>query len=167
MKLCGRCGEDDQEAFSPAQAYVCRPCVKATNRAWKVANPERNLANKRRWCKENAAHEKARQAKYQKDNSEDIAARKRKWGKENKGLVASLSAKRRAKRRAQTPEDANLPLIKALYTRAAWLKENFGVDVHVDHIKPISKGGLHTMENLQLLPAFLNMSKGAKYEQDS
>jgi 5-methylcytosine-specific restriction endonuclease McrA len=34
---------------------------------------------------------------------------------------------------------------------------------HVDHIKPLSKGGTHTLDNLQYLSALDNLRKGSKY----
>jgi 5-methylcytosine-specific restriction endonuclease McrA len=36
-----------------------------------------------------------------------------------------------------------------------------GKKMHVDHIMPLSRGGLHEVENLQILPIGLNMRKGA------
>ena len=132
MKKCNKCGESDQMAFSPAQKTTCKPCANAASKAWSLANPESQMA------------------------------RSKKWKQENPGKVNANSAKRRATQLAQTPEEANITLIQALYTRAAWLRETFGVDIHVDHRIPLSKGGEHTIENLQLLPAYLNLSKGAK-----
>lgn len=37
-------------------------------------------------------------------------------------------------------------------------------DVHLDHIKPWSKGGLHTVANLQVTHSLCNMRKAARYE---
>ena len=132
MKHCNKCGEDDQGAFSPAAKYICKPCNIAENKAWRLANPEREVA------------------------------RNLKWAQENPGKANAKNAKRKATKLAQTPEDANIKLIQALYTRAAWLRETFGVEIEVDHIIPLSKGGEHTMSNLQLLPMYLNRQKGAK-----
>ncbi len=56
------------------------------------------------------------------------------------------------------PQD---PRVVALYFIAKWLRQQ-GDDVHVDHIIPVSKGGGHTYENLQILPAVENLRKGAK-----
>ena len=39
------------------------------------------------------------------------------------------------------------------------------LDFHIDHIKPMSKGGLTTLDNLQLLTRKENAEKGAKYEE--
>lgn len=36
---------------------------------------------------------------------------------------------------------------------------------HIDHIKPLSKGGLHAVENLQLTHPKCNLSKGSKYAE--
>jgi hypothetical protein len=35
-------------------------------------------------------------------------------------------------------------------------------DLHLDHIKPWSKGGEHTLENLQVTHSWCNLAKGAK-----
>ena len=42
-----------------------------------------------------------------------------------------------------------------------------GIMFHVDHIIPVSKGGKHHPDNLQILTAFDNLSKGAKYQSDA
>jgi len=60
-----------------------------------------------------------------------------------------------AKQRAQTPADANLILMKQIY-------ENCPEGYEVDHIIPISKGGLHHQDNLQYLPWQTNRRKSNK-----
>ena len=42
--------------------------------------------------------------------------------------------------------------------------KDFGVELHVDHILPWSKGGLNTEDNLRVLCFDCNLGKGAKYE---
>lgn len=37
-------------------------------------------------------------------------------------------------------------------------------DVHIDHIKPYSKGGRHVLRNLQVTHSTCNLRKGAKYD---
>ena len=162
MKKCRKCDEVDQGAFYASQKTICKPCQSAYNRDWSLANTEQHRALQRRWDRENPEKKAGHFKKHYDNNTPKMLARNKQWHKDNPGASNARGAKRRATKRSQTPEDANLPLIKALYTRAAWLKENFGVDIHVDHRIPLSKGGEHTIENLQLLPAYLNLSKGAK-----
>jgi len=35
-----------------------------------------------------------------------------------------------------------------------------GHKMHVDHVIPLARGGLHHEDNLQILPAGINMRKG-------
>ena len=36
--------------------------------------------------------------------------------------------------------------------------------MHVDHVKPLARSGLHCLRNMQLLEPAKNCSKGAKWE---
>jgi len=60
-----------------------------------------------------------------------------------------------SKKKNQTPEDADIPAIQKFYL-------NCPPGYEVDHIIPISKGGLHTLENLQYLTASENRKKSNK-----
>lgn len=60
-----------------------------------------------------------------------------------------------AKKKNQTPADADIKAIQEFYFNCP--------DGHeVDHIVPISKGGLHTLENLQYLTISENRKKSNK-----
>jgi hypothetical protein len=59
------------------------------------------------------------------------------------------------KKRQQMPPWADLDKIKEIY-------KNRPKGYHVDHIHPISKGGLHVHYNLQYLPAIDNIKKSNK-----
>lgn len=60
-----------------------------------------------------------------------------------------------AKRKNQTPHNVNIKAIQEFYA-------NCPVGYEVDHIVPISKGGLHTLENLQYLTISENRKKSNK-----
>ena len=78
----------------------------------------------------------------------------------NRVSINANAARYRAKKLNQTPE----------MSKAEWLEiEGFYMyndimpgDWHVDHIYPISKGGLHHPNNLQILSGHDNISKGAR-----
>ena len=57
------------------------------------------------------------------------------------------------------PQD-ELEAINNLYEEAQRLQDETGIEHHVDHIKPLSKGGEHLLINLQIIPAEENLSKG-------
>ena len=54
--------------------------------------------------------------------------------------------------------------IEALYAVAIRLEELTGVAHDVDHVTPLSKGGLHLAANMRVTTAHANRSKGAKTE---
>ena len=60
-----------------------------------------------------------------------------------------------AKRKNQTPNDVDIKSLQQFYA-------NCPIGYEVDHIIPISKGGLHTLENLQYLTVTENRRKGNK-----
>ena len=59
-----------------------------------------------------------------------------------------------------TPEEHQR--ILAIYKECARITEETGILHHVDHIHPISKGGKHHPDNLQILTATENIRKGNK-----
>ena len=51
-----------------------------------------------------------------------------------------------------------------MYNLAQTRTEQIGFDWHVDHIKPLTKGGLHKPTNLQVVPGSWNLAKGNRSE---
>ena len=69
-----------------------------------------------------------------------------------KGISNSMVALHRQRKFQQTPENCNHDLLRLIY-------DNRPENYHVDHIIPLSKGGLHEPNNLQYLPAKINLQK--------
>lgn len=85
--------------------------------------------------------------------------RSRNWVKENPGKNVAKTYKRRAAKWKRTPKWADLKAIAEFYANCP---EGF----HVDHIIPLRGkivSGLHTLENLQYLPALENYKKANKF----
>lgn len=61
-----------------------------------------------------------------------------------------------------TPADANRAAIQHFYNTAKQLTASTGIRHEVDHIYPISKGGKHHQDNLQILVWSVNRAKGNK-----
>lgn len=84
----------------------------------------------------------------------------KKWRQANKDKTRLKSANERAVRLQRLPAWADRALIKEFYL-------NCPDGYHVDHIIPLRGklvSGLHTIGNLQYLPAKENISKGNKFE---
>jgi len=72
------------------------------------------------------------------------------------------NAKRKALKKNQTPANADITKIRLIYNFCDKLNKAGFLKYEVDHIYPISKGGLHHQDNLQILKADLNHKKNAR-----
>lgn len=85
----------------------------------------------------------------------------------NKDAYKRRATERRAYKGRAIPKWADARMTNGLYVIARRISECTGMQWHVDHIVPL-KGrtvcGLHSPENLRVIPATLNMSKGARWE---
>lgn len=167
-KACIRCGEEKPlgEFYSygyttrqgkPSTRYEsrCAPC--ARERRVEGYNPERERPLMAAWHERNREH----RATYSRKRQADPAHRANK-----------AKAQRLRKARIRSGE-GDTPAIRALYAQALHEERliqpcplfdlpELGKKLHVDHVHPLSKGGRHVIENLQILPVGLNLRKGAK-----
>ena len=180
MKVCCTCSEmKPVESFNKKSAK-CRECQKAYYREYYKANSEKLKASSAKWSEENSERVRERNKLRYKNNRDKILSSNKKWAaanpekratslkdwrEKNPSKTNAYAAKRWAAKRNQTPElsDEEKKAIEDMYWHCRDLEVISGQKYHVDHIKPISKGGLHCLSNLQVLPADLNMSKGNSY----
>lgn len=110
-------------------------------RAWKQANPGYDKEGQR-----------ARAAKRRKTQADKV----------NANIAARKSYIKRA-----TPSWANKFFIAEAYHIAKVREKEFGIKWHVDHIVPLRGKrvcGLHVENNLQVIPAKVNLKKHASFE---
>ena len=82
-------------------------------------------------------------------------------------FTAAYVGNRRAMKLEQTPENADLEKILEIYKECRRLNQEHPngrgrAAFHVDHIMPLSRGGLHHEDNLRVIPAEENLRKHAK-----
>jgi 5-methylcytosine-specific restriction endonuclease McrA len=101
-----------------------------------------------------------RVAKWQKNNREKYMVYNAKWQRDNSDKCNAYKAKRRAKKLNQTPDltQEEKHQIELIYKKS----QELGQDWQVDHIIPLSKGGLHHPDNLQVVTKRYNLEKRAK-----
>jgi|11BtaG_2_1085332.scaffolds.fasta_scaffold01082_4 5-methylcytosine-specific restriction endonuclease McrA len=81
---------------------------------------------------------------------------------------ASDKLQRFAMRKAEFPENLSQEerdAVISIYNESKRLTKETGVQHHVDHIKPLAKGGRHHPSNLQILTAEENLKKSDKWEE--
>lgn len=141
---------------------------------WAAKNPEKNRASilkyrarardeKNRKSRERyAATDGAAARAYRKANRERLLQYMKDWRRNNLGKYNAAQAARRARKRnlAIPLTEVERLQIRAIYVEARALTEAFGEPYHVDHIKPLAKGGEHHPSNLQILRGVDNARKG-------
>lgn len=140
---------------------------KEKQHSWYLKNRERIISKQSLIYNNNKENKKKYSRDYYNKNR-DIQLEKNKLWKQNnltryKELAKFHCAKRRAMIKSQMPEDADVNKIKQFYILAEELTNKTGIKYCVDHIKPISKGGLHHQDNLQVITVKDNLRKGSKY----
>lgn len=155
MKTCTKCGvEKELDAFPRDARFTCgrRPdckaCKKRSEKAWLSRHPGYKPQSQVQWTKDNVPRIRELQRQWTSRNLHKAAAKTRKRKADSKNRPCDC---------CQT-EDAKVNFILT-YALARRLR------MHVDHVRPLSKGGKHCLHNLQLLIPVDNLRKGAKWQE--
>ena len=160
MKLCKKCQcEKPLAEFYKNKATidgvrtVCKSCDDLRKKAYSAQNSESVAKSK---------------SDYRLKNLEKISQYLAWWRKEYSYKMCSYANNRRALLLHATPRWAEKEKINEIYRQAAMMnKKNPEMKYQVDHIIPLNSElvcGLHTHENMQILPATQNQSKGNLFQ---
>lgn len=147
----------------------CMECARITRREFVRANPEIERQRQKAYIAANREISRAQAARDRARNKDRRNETTRIWRSRNVPKQNQYSAKRYAAKLTNTPEVRGdlLPAFQsellAIYAEARTLTELTGVEYHVDHIFPLSKGGAHAPWNLRVLLGFDNISKKDKW----
>lgn len=185
MKTCIKCGEEkslDDFYYRDTRGKhytTCKVCAKADtkmrkdadranvkvyNDAYSAKHRERLNEDAKDYRKRNADKIREKRAVIYAEKSDEIKATVYEYRKQNPHQVTKWNAARRARVRDLTPDltREQKDQVEYLYWLAKDLRAITGEIYHVDHIQPLAKGGLHHPDNLQVLPADINLKKGTK-----
>lgn len=159
LKRCSCCGEekDLSEFYLKLGKPIahCKPCHRAKiNGASKESKRLKRQKEKVKGLRNKGSRQSAR---------EQIKS----WKATNPGRVRNLRKAYKLRVRQQCPRWADRSAIDAMYELAAKMREETGLDWHVDHVIPLrgeTVCGLHTHTNLQIMLGADNMSKGNRFD---
>lgn len=155
-----------KKAYDIAYAARHREKKRAYDAARYSGVRTKKIASAKTWVENNRPKARINKAKWRAKNPERVKAWARSRQKEHLAEYAAQRALRRARTLRATPAWANLFFIEEAYHLAKLRSEATGIEWHVDHIVPLQSKrvcGLHVENNLRVIPAFNNRSKGNRH----
>ena len=165
IKVCHTCQLEKDHGLNKSTkdglATRCKECWKT----YRDNNKQKVSEGKKASYQKKKEIYNAKITVYYNANREKILEKTKSYVELNRHKINTRNSFRRKIVREQTPDmtPEELSRIEGMYWLARDLRAVSGEEYHVDHIKPLSKGGLHHPDNLQILPADLNLKKSDKY----
>ena len=137
---------------------------------YRAANPGYSSAQNKAWREKNPQAVIDHNKSYRANNLEAQREYSREYAKKNRARIRAGIARRRAARKQRTPSwfsEFDTLVIAEAYLLAEARSKITGVEFHVDHMIPLqgeTASGLHCAYNLQVMPAFMNMTKGNRMQ---
>ena len=170
LALAWRTANPERKKAANAACDAANPKrKKATNASWVAANTQRIKANRIAWRAANPERNKATNAAWDAANIERRKAKNAAWRAANPEATRIQCQNRRARQRENggvLSKGLADKLFKLQKGKCACCKQPLGADYHLDHIMPISLGGLNIDSNIQLLRQRCNQQKHAKHPVD-
>lgn len=162
--LCDKCREGRSKQTAE-WTNANREVMRQSWLKYKRNNPEKIKETSRRYRAERPDTIRHSKRKYRSSGSEVERIGSRRWRAKNPEKVSASSAKARAVRKQAIPSwfsDWDQFVIEEAFRLSSERELETGFPWHVDHMLPILADtvcGLHCAENIQLIPAVMNLSK--------
>jgi 5-methylcytosine-specific restriction endonuclease McrA len=146
----------------------CLDCDRERIKAWKQKNQERVKGYGRGYRKANRAILNERNRRWSESNPEKDRLIHKKWRSANKDKKRAENHRRRARKLGCSISPADLTEVVERSGGLCGLCRSYVPEGlrHIDHVVPLSAGGQHCQDNLQLLCALCNLRKGTRRPED-
>jgi len=176
VKTCTKCWiEKELENFNKHNTWkfwvssICKDCMKISSNKYYIKNKDKLLKQSEDYYNKNKSKVSKRRSLHRKNNLKEYKERSAKYYNSERGkeIYRLNNAKRRALKRTTSDWTINIKSVQELLEDQGWVCVYCWVDIidrttrHLDHIHPISKGGVHSIDNVQWLCCFCNLSKWA------
>ena len=168
MKAYMEANKEKRKAYFKTYFEANKEKKKAYDKSWRENNRDKMKAymeaNKEKRKVQMKAYMEANKEKrkaYREANKEKVIAWSKAYREAHKGQVTAgvraYQANKKQKDCITTKEDKQLA--RWVYSQSTKLSETTDIKWEVDHIKPLSKGGMHSLDNLQIVPMQWNRTK--------
>lgn len=159
-KSCHNKLTTDYERRRYASDSEFRQRKQAANQRWAAKNPDKVIAY--RTNEEFKDHRREYMRDWRDEHEEHLRVYDRSYKQNNRPQRAENQARRNARKRLATIEPVDFDEI--LERDGLWCylcqSEVEPDDIHFDHVVPLSKGGMHTMDNIRVTHSVCNLRKG-------
>lgn len=146
------------------RAYRCIACTKQRCRTFYLDNRERQIAKAREFRQADLERNREYQAAYRERYPEKMQAAREAWLAKHPEAPAEFAARRRARiRRAFVAPVDGFEIWLRDKGKCGICQSSIADEYHLDHIRPLSKGGTHEPQNVQLAHPACNQRKGATW----
>lgn len=138
---------------------------RAADRKYHEANKEKRQRSHKAWVEANRERYDEWQRAYRETNRSLLQIKDRAKYRANVEQRKADKHRRRAVEGSYTPDDIKR-IFDAQKGRCAYCPKSIKASYHIDHIRPVSKGGTSWPSNLQLTCRDCNLSKKDKLPED-
>ena len=147
----------------------CKMCVNARNALWRNNNRDAKKAMDTAWQRNNRQRYRANQRLWRDTNPERMPIYRKMWLEKNLEFAKISHRNAENRRRAQKyacggsiDTNAWLEVVKSFNDHCAYCLSTLNNSYHMEHMKPLSRGGSHTIDNVVPACPACNLKKSSK-----
>jgi 5-methylcytosine-specific restriction endonuclease McrA len=149
---------------SPSGQERCRACKREADRRYRIRNHDKILQGQREWHKQNGNSNKEACKRYRNRHPEKYKASKKKYLKNNPEIRRVWEHRKRVIKANQLG-DWKAEYEKVLFEVQKGLCfycDTLLGEYHIEHMVPLSRGGMHDRKNIVLSCPDCNLRKGTR-----